>query len=178
MGEDLRVVKTKRAIRAAFLELRVERPLDKMRVCDICDNALINKSTFYHHYDDVFDLSDKIEDETLARCFDGFGYRGCLLTDPLVFLKNVPDAMASQGDVLHVLFSGRLDTLSFKIMRDLRALYRSESPSAAEDVLLAFVIGGALYAMQTLSAEGIHAKEEVTEESAKLISLIAQSDIR
>ena len=51
---DLRIVKTKRAIKDTFLEMRKTIPLEKIRVRDICANALINKSTFYCHYTDAF----------------------------------------------------------------------------------------------------------------------------
>ena len=50
---DLRVTKTQRAIRAAFLELREKKPLEKITVKELCQRAEIHKSTFYDHYADV-----------------------------------------------------------------------------------------------------------------------------
>ena len=50
---DLRVTKTQRAIRAAFLELREKKPLEKITVKELCQRAEILKSTFYDHYADV-----------------------------------------------------------------------------------------------------------------------------
>ena len=44
---DLRVTKTQRAIRAAFLELREKKPLEKITVKELCQRAEIHKSTFY-----------------------------------------------------------------------------------------------------------------------------------
>ncbi len=35
---------------------------------EICEIAIINKATFYKYYQDVFDLSDKLENECLDRC--------------------------------------------------------------------------------------------------------------
>ena len=55
---DLRVTKTQRAIRAAFLELREKKPLEKITVKELCQRAEIHKSTFYDHYADVYALSD------------------------------------------------------------------------------------------------------------------------
>ena len=41
---DLRIVKTKRSIRQAFLELRDSMPLEKIRVTDLCSKAIINNT--------------------------------------------------------------------------------------------------------------------------------------
>ena len=46
---DLRIVKTKKAIINAFLALRAKRPLEKITVRELCEMAMVNKSTFYSH---------------------------------------------------------------------------------------------------------------------------------
>ena len=50
---DIRTEKTERAIKNAFLELRSQKPLEKITVRELCAIACINKSTFYGHYDDI-----------------------------------------------------------------------------------------------------------------------------
>ena len=65
---DLRIQKTEKAIRDASLDIRRKQPLEKIKVRTICQRAMINTSTFYNHYRDVQDLSDKPENELLARC--------------------------------------------------------------------------------------------------------------
>ena len=47
MGEDLRVVKTKRAVEGAMEKLLAERPFDAITVQAILDEALVNRKTFY-----------------------------------------------------------------------------------------------------------------------------------
>ena len=44
---DLREKKTLRAIRTAFLQLRGQRPLEKITVKELCELAEISKATFY-----------------------------------------------------------------------------------------------------------------------------------
>ena len=46
---DIRIEKTERAIKEAFMELRREKPVEKIRVKELCDRACINKSTLYAH---------------------------------------------------------------------------------------------------------------------------------
>lgn len=55
---DLRIKKTKRAIRSAFAELIKEKPMEKITVKEIAELAEINKTTFYAHYETVYDLVD------------------------------------------------------------------------------------------------------------------------
>jgi len=62
MGEDLRVVKTKRAIEGAMERLLSERPFDAITVQAILDEALVNRKTFYAHYRDKYDLVRKMAD--------------------------------------------------------------------------------------------------------------------
>ena len=49
---DLRIEKTERGIKNAFIELRSRKPLEKITVKELCESARINKSTFYAHYKD------------------------------------------------------------------------------------------------------------------------------
>ena len=44
---------TKRAIRASFLKLLNERPLNKITVKDIVEDCGINRNSFYYHYPDI-----------------------------------------------------------------------------------------------------------------------------
>ena len=62
---DIRIEKTERAIKQAFMELRAEKPVEKIRVKELCDRACINKSTFYAHYQDIYALATAVEDETV-----------------------------------------------------------------------------------------------------------------
>ena len=54
---DIRIEKTERAIKQAFMELRAQKPLEKIKVKELCDLACINKSTFYAHYQDIYALA-------------------------------------------------------------------------------------------------------------------------
>jgi len=65
-GSDRRTLKTRRAICEALAELLAEKELHKVTVQEIADKADINRVTFYKHYLDVYDLYDKIEQETLV----------------------------------------------------------------------------------------------------------------
>ncbi len=52
--EDLRVIKTKKALSVAFLELLSQKPFDEITVNELCETAGIRRATFYKHYSDKF----------------------------------------------------------------------------------------------------------------------------
>ncbi|WP_239673121.1 TetR/AcrR family transcriptional regulator [Mangrovibacillus cuniculi] len=63
IGADLRVVRTKEAIKTAFIELAEEKGFEATSVKDITTKAMINRGTFYSHYQDKYDLMTKCEEE-------------------------------------------------------------------------------------------------------------------
>lgn len=60
---DLRIIKTKKVLFDTLFKLMKQKNFDKIKISDICDEALINRSTFYAHYEDKYELLDDfIED--------------------------------------------------------------------------------------------------------------------
>lgn len=57
---DLRIIKTKKSLYESLLDLMREKPFEELKVSDICENALVNRSTFYSHFDDKYDLLDSL----------------------------------------------------------------------------------------------------------------------
>ena len=57
--KDLRIIKTRKALYNAFEELMKSKPFEQIKVSDICNEALINRSTFYDHYADKYDLLEE-----------------------------------------------------------------------------------------------------------------------
>lgn len=66
MKHDLRVRFTQQVIQDAFWKLLREKPLSKITVKEVCTLADINRSTFYRHYLDCYDLMEKLQEERLA----------------------------------------------------------------------------------------------------------------
>ena len=108
---DRRITKSKRALRAALIDLMEERGLDAVSVNDLCARADLNRGTFYNHFRDKEDLLVALEDEVMAD-LDRFqaqmqdltvrelmGYR--VRKQPLPFLVELFDYLREQGDFLH-----------------------------------------------------------------------------
>ena len=57
---DLRVIKTKKALYDALRNLMKTKTFEEIKVSDICDEALINRSTFYAHFEDKYSLLESM----------------------------------------------------------------------------------------------------------------------
>ena len=66
-SNDLRVIKTKQLLKDALLALIKEMNFESISVKKLTDRAQINRSTFYAHFYDKYDLLEKtINDELLS----------------------------------------------------------------------------------------------------------------
>ncbi|NLF79749.1 MAG: TetR/AcrR family transcriptional regulator [Clostridia bacterium] len=58
--DSRKVLQTKNRIKEVFLELCAEKPLDKISIKELTALAQINRSTFYAHFHDIYDLKDQV----------------------------------------------------------------------------------------------------------------------
>lgn len=62
---DRRVKYTKMVIKNSLIKFLKQKPITKISVKEICENADVNRATFYAHYLDQYDLLRKIEEEVI-----------------------------------------------------------------------------------------------------------------
>lgn len=62
---DQRVRLTRKLLKNALVQLMQEQQISKISVRALCETAGINRSTFYVHYTDQYDLLSKVEQEVL-----------------------------------------------------------------------------------------------------------------
>ncbi|MFB5679056.1 TetR/AcrR family transcriptional regulator [Paenibacillus terreus] len=55
-NEDLRVRRTHKLLYNALLDLMEKQPFENITVKQICDSAMVHRTTFYTHFNDKFDL--------------------------------------------------------------------------------------------------------------------------
>ena len=150
---DIRVAKTKNNICSAFMQLRRKKPLEKISVTDLCRIAGVNKSTFYAHYCDIYDLSDKIETELVEEIVASIESPQNIFDCPDIFTKELFYAYTAKEDVINVVFSGsRSPVLAKKteaILKKLVFKFRPEYENNVEmNVLFSIKIYGGFYAFQ------------------------------
>ena len=62
---DRRVRYTKMVLKDSFIRLLEKKDISQITIKELCEDADINRATFYAHYADPYDLMKKIQDELL-----------------------------------------------------------------------------------------------------------------
>ena len=73
---DLRIIKSKKSIKDAFLQLIKEKSYGNITITDIANKAMINRKTFYMHYETKENLYNEITDELLEEITPPIVYEG------------------------------------------------------------------------------------------------------
>ena len=63
---DLRVIKTRQAIRIALISLLSEKELSDITISELSARAQVNRNTFYRHYRSISDVVTEFENELLS----------------------------------------------------------------------------------------------------------------
>ena len=69
---DLRVIKTKQCVHLALAKLLKNKPLTKIKVTELCNEAKINRGTFYFHYQEVSDVFKEFFEEIMLDLKDSY----------------------------------------------------------------------------------------------------------
>ena len=106
-NSDLRVIKTKESIEAAFLEMMKKKPLEKITVVELAKKARISKGTFYLHYEDVYDLNRKLIMKVLRNALAEADFFELFFDEPARFNAELESAIFPSISVLDVLTKGK-----------------------------------------------------------------------
>lgn len=145
---DLRLEKTEKAIRNAFMELRARKPLERITVKELCALACINKSTFYSHYGDLYALSETLERETLASIVGSLpDLKGYSAENPDEFTRAVCLAFLSNISLIRILFAGKgQDRLGDQMEEEMKKIIFRKYPQfrgdPCKELLMSFCIQG------------------------------------
>lgn len=60
---DLRIRRTHKLLSEALISLLSEQSFDNINISDICDKAMIHRTTFYKHFEDKYHLLDSLISE-------------------------------------------------------------------------------------------------------------------
>lgn len=151
---DLRIKRTYKLLSEALKKLMKQKPFDKISVTDICDEAMVHRTTFYTHFADKFELlqfcMDELEspfDEMLVEEASDEGYKNYYLSVAQKILKHVED----NGDFFRILIKKNKEEsllnrmqrdLSLKIEKKLRECERNGIELPAPAPLLANLYAG------------------------------------
>lgn len=165
---DLRIQRTKTAIKEAFIDLRRRKPIEKITVTELSRHADINKATFYLHYSDIYALSEEIEDalidELIAGAADDF------FDSPKECTNKLFRTFMDNRKRLTMVFSGsRAAFFAGKIERRLKAVIYEKRPSfytKRNDIIISFLVQGMFHTVQ-------ECRDEDEQEAVGIISQLS-----
>ena len=148
---DLRIKKTKSSIINAFLELRSKKELEKITVKELCETAQINKSTFYTHYQDIYDLSEQLEDELVTSLMNEIRHPENVIENPAAFTRELFEGCLAKGPLIDTLFSGNrsgllIERIETALEKSIYELYPQFNNDMAQNIKLTYTIYGGYYA--------------------------------
>ncbi len=118
---DRRVRYTKALLRDALVELMQTQHISAISVKALCDIADVNRSTFYAHYSDPYDLLNQIEREVLANLKRYLDRQDFNSSEPLSvqILTSILDYIKENAALSKALLSENCD---FAIQKDIMEL--------------------------------------------------------
>ena len=152
MSEDLRVIKTRSNIRKEFLSLLQQYEFRAITVSMIIERCQINRSTFYLHYTDIYDLLEKTEQRLLQQLMDAVNENWTLPETPknfFAFLEQTFNILSENAQLCSALIGPNGDIAFLrnieKMIRDkgLQTL-RSFAPKELREQDLQYAISFAL----------------------------------
>ncbi len=171
---DQRTRLSKMLIRQAFLELLKTKPIRKISVREICENAEINRGTFYVYYSDVYDLLNKIEEEMITSFETALQ---TLLENETVSIKDICfrmfEVVKENADLCSTVFGGCGDRNFAKKLVDIGRIkylkkYAKQFPNATRKKLDAY------YTFVSMGCVGL-IEEWFNNEMSEPISSISES---
>lgn len=147
--------RTRKCITDTFMELRHKKPLEKITVKEIADTAMINKATFYNHFNSVYDLSDKLEDEAIEDVLKDIPPKAWATGEGT---RKLAHAMRERRDCFSVLFSGSREGIySAKLEKLIKKTIHETHPeymnSLEKEVVLTTLIHGCFCAVVKYEGE-------------------------
>lgn len=70
--EDLRVIRTRKLLCNTLLDMMEESSIEKISVIDLCNRAMVNRATFYAHFEDKYHLLSYALEELKDELYSNF----------------------------------------------------------------------------------------------------------
>ena len=147
---DIRAKRSRDKIIDTFLGLRAKKKLEKITVTEICKVADINKSTFYAHFHDVYDLSDFLETQIVDEILSSLSTPESLFTDKKSFVVELAKESIKRKDIIEIVFADdKYFSLAKRLMDAHKEYYFKKHPELKEDpetnIRLTYSVYGGFY---------------------------------
>ncbi len=176
---DRRKKYTQMVLKDSLMQLLKEKQISSITVKEICEWADINRSTFYSHFTDQFDLLDKIENELID---DMAGYlHQCNFEndqDDLQMIEKLLEYFASKHEVCQTLLNEKVDTtFQNKFAQDIFMKNWKADKQLSKEMsmyLSIFTISGSIYTIKSWLNQGM---DKSPKEMAEIINHVIKNGL-
>lgn len=160
---DRRKAYTRMVLKNSLIKLLTEKQISAITVKEICHLADINRSTFYAHYTDQYDLLNQVEDEILNEMEETLGkYNFRKEEEAIQMLEKMLDYIANNVEVCQALLSENGNTtfqnkvmnfareFIFKNIKEITQLDRQVS-----EYITVFIVSGSIHIIKKWLANGM-----------------------
>ncbi|MGE7904548.1 TetR/AcrR family transcriptional regulator [Peribacillus sp. NPDC094092] len=119
---DPRVLRTRKLIMDSFIKLSEGKEFKDITIKDITSEAMINRATFYYHFEDIYDLLEKALSEVLSVDLDYDIYQNDALNEEAFasIFKAITNFQQSLSNRCH---RGYQDTIARIIREQLEIIF-------------------------------------------------------
>ena len=135
---DPRVLRTRKLIMDSFIELSGKKEFKDITIKDITTEAMINRATFYYHFEDIYDLLEKVLSEVLLINLNSESYQQSELNEEtfIGIFKAITTFQLSLSNRCH---RGYEDTIARIIRDQLEVIFykmlKKQQPTDEENTL-------------------------------------------
>ena len=100
---DKRIEATLERVYHAYFKEKKKKSISEIKVIDICKWAEINKTTFYRHFRDIYDLADWAENQLIEEMISHYQHMDQLLSHPEIYIEengNQPAIRRAPGNII------------------------------------------------------------------------------
>ncbi len=164
---DLRIQKTYRALTVTFFQMLEEMRFEDIRVSELCERAMIRKSTFYKHFGDKYELLAFIvrqEQERFNAQLSKTRNSEKRVDYYIQLISTVLDSLGANSTLVQSTIQSNsfplvLSILSDQIMLDIRERIREDVQSgeklpATPEIMTAFFVGGVMESVRCWLKKG------------------------
>ena len=102
---DVRIVKSKESLMSALISLMGKKKLEDLTISEICQEADVNRNTFYSHYSSVRELFEEMNGKYMEALFASAKVFDEPNDSTIKNLVNVLDKMKEKGNLTKIIFS-------------------------------------------------------------------------
>ena len=149
MKEDLRVIKTKKAIEEAFISLVEEKGFENVKIIDIAQRANVNRNTIYLRYGTKEDIISSIVTKTFQKQFKNFSEQDLISvtatrrsTERL--LTGLFEVLSGDIELYRIILTDQnlSGYLTLKLKRIKSSILESLKPTLKNELIIEYTVSG------------------------------------